>query len=166
MPSFIRNYFNSASHYSRTRFILELTIVTFLIKILFAAVVFTIFNYHEELEGVKNAQEDINRFGFFTMVILVAIVTPLIETPIGQMLPIWITSKFTNKDWIKVVTSSIFFASLHWPIQDIIVISPATIIFAWAYVTKRKISRSEAFIDTALIHGLHNLIASAFYLIK
>ncbi len=165
IPSFFKNYFNNAKHYSSVRFILEMTALVFLSKIVFSIIIFAIFNINSDLEGVRLTEEDIKTYGYFSTLILASIIAPLVETPLGQMLPIWITSKFTNKDSLKIITSAIFFSALHWPIQDIIVAFPATIIFAWVYVTKRKISLKAAFINTALIHSLHNFIASLLYLI-
>lgn len=88
------------------------------------------------------------------------IIAPPLETVLGQLLPILIVSKFTNKNSIKIIISAIVFALWHLPVLGFL---PGAfligVVFSWALIVKLNQSRFKAFFLVTLSHLLHNLIA-------
>lgn len=87
------------------------------------------------------------------------LIAPIIETAIGQWLPIWIASFFTTRTSILLFVSTIVFVGFHvYPLR-ILTVLPIGIILAWSFVVNRRKSTRRAFGVTIAIHALHNSIA-------
>jgi hypothetical protein len=91
--------------------------------------------------------------------IFAVIVAPIMETAIFQVLPITLLSFFTKKRNLLVMVSACVFALAHVFPLLILYILPGGILLAWTYVMlKGRIGWWKAFLVTAVIHGLFNLI--------
>jgi hypothetical protein len=159
MNNFIVRYFKRTEKYSTGRYIIEITVVAFLLKIIssiFFDLLLSLFNYHPvtdlsyETSQVKQG------------LIVVSISVPFfasIETLIGQMFIIWITSKLTKKVWIIILTSTIIFTALHIDPAQMIAVLPVGGILAYTFWRFKSQSNWKAFWVTTTIHSLHNYIA-------
>lgn len=99
--------------------------------------------------------------------ILAILFAPIIETIVGQMLPLWFFGKFTRNSTVLITISAGIFMALHYPVIEFFPSAFAVgWIFAWAWVVKRKENVRVAFWAVALSHALHNalvaLLASVF----
>jgi hypothetical protein len=161
----IRNYFIRAESYSFWRFILEITLVTFILKSIPAFVLALIYPepafdpIQEILTGDLLLFED-----FLFLIILIIFLVPIFETLFGQIIPIKVIGIFTNSNIWKIVLSGIFFALLHG-YESFLIILPVAFIFSWSFIIWGKKSFWKGFSVTSIIHGLHNLIATALTLI-
>ncbi len=90
---------------------------------------------------------------------------PLLETLIGQWLPLWIASWFTRKTAWRVAFSAVAFSAMHLYVGFTGFLStlPPGIFLAWSFALKRERSRWEAYWVTSAIHALHNFVALFFF---
>lgn len=159
----IKNYFERTKKYSLVRFVFELTVLAFGLKII-SSIIWTIFEniLHTTLGRVpelgQNMPEDIKIYPWITLMFFVTL-GPALETLLGQALPMRVVSFFTHKRAAKILVSAIFFASLHYYPFLIVNVFPVGIILAWSYLYHRETSFARAFWVTTSIHALHNLIA-------
>lgn len=86
---------------------------------------------------------------------------PLLETLIGQMLPIQIIGLFTSNKRIAVVASIVVFSSLHVlnSLWYVVITVPAACLLAITYVMYRT-SIWRAIVVTTLCHAVANAWAS------
>jgi hypothetical protein len=155
------NYFRNTQHYSKIRFIAEMTVLAFVLKLIFGIGYFL--TTGDTGEQIDQGFDDILAKGWIFTIIFITIFAAA-ETFIGQWLIIYLTSKFTNNIYIKLFTSAIFFSLLHVDPILIVTIFPVGIIFAWSFILYRRQSRWAGFWVTTLIHIIQNLIAtSAIY---
>lgn len=158
LTTLIENYFQRVEKYPTLRFILELTALTFLTKIIFIIIGGIIFT----TLGVSTATDDtfekeILQHGWIVAAVLISLFAAF-ETLTGQWLIIWLVSKIAKNIWIIVLASATVFSLLH--VLPILIISvfPIGVILAWSFIIKRKIGKWQAFWVTTTIHTLHNLI--------
>lgn len=157
--NFFVKYFKKAEKYSTLRFIIEITLLAFLLKIfsiIFFDSILAIFNIHltQDLSFEKGQVKD--------GLIWIAVSVPLFaafETLTSQMLVTWLVSKFTQNFWAKLITATIVFTLLHVDPSLMIAILPVGALLTWTYLIKRKISRWEGFWVTTAVHSLHNYLA-------
>jgi hypothetical protein len=159
----IKNYFEHTKTYSLPRFVIELTLLAFGLKIL-SSIVWVI------IEGLirivlgsvpelgQNMPEDVDTFAIPILIFFVTI-GPALETLVGQALPIKLVSRFTTSQTAQIIVSALFFSALHYYPFLIINVLPVGIILAWSYLYHRQTSFARAFWVTTIIHALHNLIA-------
>lgn len=163
MITAVKNYFERTKKYSLVRFVLELTVVAFGLKIL-SSILWTIIEniLHTTLGRIpelgQNMPEDIKIYTLATLVLFVT-VGPALETLLGQALPMRVVEAFTKSKTAKILVSGIFFASLHYYPFLIVNVFPVGLILAWSYLYHRQTSFARAFWVTTSIHALHNLIA-------
>lgn len=160
---FIKNYFGKTTLYSIPRYILELTLVIYILKLLtvfvwlpIEGILYLILGYIPELG--QNAPDDIEIYDPFILFTFVGI-APFFETFTGQWIPIWIASFYTRKIIAKILFSSIIFAAFHVQPFLIVNIFPAGVILAWTFVIFRRKSKRLAFFVTSAVHMLHNAVA-------
>jgi len=93
---------------------------------------------------------------------LAIIVPPVIETLIGQWLPIALTSRFTKKTSLMIAASTILFSAGHYDagLLSMIIAAPPGLVLAWAFVVWRDKGIWPALSATALVHMWINLAAS------
>jgi membrane protease YdiL (CAAX protease family) len=150
----ISRYLEKTKSYSLLRLIVELTCITFVLKI-FVAILLAPF-----AEGM-GAQKLLAAHKSITPALLIAalIAAPLLETLVLQWLPIRITSRFTTRPAMIVSISALFFAAAHVNLFHAAVILPLGFILAWVFLIKRKESVWKAFWVTTSLHAFHNSIA-------
>ncbi len=158
MKNLVLNYFEKLKSYSNFRFILELTLLAFLLKIIFGTfgvLLGTALGIDTSTD--LKLEEDFISKSIFLIFILTSLYA-FIETLTGQWLIIWFTSKFTKKLWIQIIASALVFAALH--IDPVLIAGtfPIGVILAWSFIVKSKKSIWEALWVTTAIHVLHNLL--------
>lgn len=157
--NFFTNYFKKAEKYHTLRFIVEITLVAFLLKILsiiFFDTILALFNVHltTNLSFEKSQVQE--------GLIWIAISVPLFaafETLTSQMFITWLVSRFTQNFWPKFVIATIVFTLLHVDPSLMVAIWPVGALLTWTYLIKRKKGRWEAFWVTTAIHSIHNYLA-------
>jgi len=159
------NYFQKTKSYSSIRFIIEIVLLIFLLKIAVALFFATIIEDDIISNTEKSAQD-----GFIYFLVSGVILAPIIETLIGQWLPIQVASLFFHRPAILICISAFFFSFLHVSddlagLVGFFAVLPGAVLLAWSFIIKRKESFWHAYWITTAIHGLHNLIALCIYLI-
>ncbi len=105
---------------------------------------------------------DYTKFSVAYLFLLAVVIAPIIETFIGQILPIkLIQYLFKNKsEIISILFSAIIFSLMHisYSIWYSILIFPLAFLLAKTYVIFQKRKESSYWMTTA-VHALHNLIA-------
>lgn len=159
----ISTYLQRTKKYSNIRFIVELVALDFVLKVSLAIFPGLLINTGGESNTEKLAQE-----GLWMLFLGLVIVTPALETIIGQWLPIKIASLFTNNKDRIVLFSALFFSSLHIPtggLTTFLAVLPGGVVLAWSFLIKQEESFYEAYWITTAIHGLHNFIAACIFLV-
>lgn len=156
----IDNYFNRLKTYPNWRFVLEMTLLAFILKILFIiifGIVFALLGLPTESD--LSFEQDMAKNNFFILVFLLTIFASF-ETLTSQWFIIWLVSRFTNHIYWQILFSSLVFSILHWELFLAVTVFPIGILLAWSFIIKRAKSRWEAFWVTTAIHALHNLVAT------
>lgn len=96
---------------------------------------------------------------------LVVIISPILETLIGQTFLIKLVSKYTQKQSDKIVASGVFSSMLHAGIgiPHMLALIPINFMLSWCYVLLLKRSFLTAFVVTIIVHVLHNLLSLLIY---
>lgn len=159
----IQGYFNQAKYYPNWRFILELTAVCFVAKILFIVafgLTYALLNidtsYHD------NAEVQIIGSGLVPAVVQVVVFAGF-ETVVSQWFTPWLISRLTKNLWVILLLSAFVFSLLHFEWLLSAAVFPIGVILTWSFLLKRKRSWWEAFYVTTSIHTLHNLIALGLF---
>jgi membrane protease YdiL (CAAX protease family) len=143
-------------------FILLTTLLMFVFSMPFSFVLDAI--------GVKEKEIgsfDYNQYGLIGTLFLTTVLAPLIETFLGQALPIYLTQKFikmrTNQ--LAIVISSIVFSLGHlgYSIWYFILIIPTGVLLAMTYIVF-QLRKESSFWMTFSVHSLRNLIVVSFSL--
>jgi len=157
----IKEYFKKTLTYSNGRFIVELTLISFLGKFLVALIAMPFFffalisngaNSFLGTEYVKITSSTAKHF------MLGLLISPWLETIINQVIPFWIISFFTKNLSVKIAILTILFAILHINPFSVISVLFVGFVLAWSYVMKGRSSRWEGFWTTTGIHFLYNAI--------
>ncbi len=156
----IEGYFRRTEHYSLRRFIAEMALVPFPLKILlgvgFAAL---------GGEVTQSTTDAVAKWGPAVLLGTAIIVAPLLETLIGQWLPIWVASRFTNSTvWIIAAATFVFsIQHVHVGVVGLLTALPPGIFLAWSFLLMRRHSRWRAYWVTSVVHSLHNAVALIVY---
>lgn len=154
----LKRYFANTESYSTFRYILELTFVCFIGKILFIILAFILFSLLRINSQTDNSYEkDIIQNGWI-MAFIIVILFAAFETLTGQWIVLWVASKFTKKRTYQILASAIVFALMHIEPILIAAVFPIGIVLAWTFILKSKRSIWHAFWVTTVIHVLHNLL--------
>lgn len=87
------------------------------------------------------------------------LIAPVIETFLGQFMPIAILNRFTKNTGYKVFVSAFIFSLGHLPVIGFLPTSFLIgLILAWAFIIKAKESKKKAFLITVIIHSLVNMV--------
>lgn len=157
----IKKYLAASKKYSVKRFILEMSILAFILKIgiiILSAIFFVITGIAAPPSDISYEKELIEQ-GFLSATIFI-ILAAAFETLTAQAFIFWVMDYFTKKDIWKILVSSIIFALLHVDPMLIIIVFPIGLVLAWSYLVYGKRSFKMAFFVTTLIHVNHNLFAS------
>jgi len=162
----VERYFQRTLSYSLRRFVLELALVLFPIKMIIGVVVGTACGAMGIDCPVRLATDLLAEAGVPTLVITAVLMAPLLETLIGQWVPIWLTSLFTKNTVALVSVSAFLFALGHVYVgfAGLLVTFPVGIVLSWSFVAMRRHSRWRAYWVTSAIHALHNGVSVAAYL--
>jgi len=161
--NFVGAYFTRVLSYPLWRFILELTVVCFIAKVISSIVLGAVL-YQIGLK-FYSADLDFNKNLIQTNMLLSILSIPFFaiqETLWGQAFLLWVSSKFTSNDAIRITFATILFSLAHVDIFQIIAVWPIAAILTWVFITKRKQSFWSAFWITSTIHILHNYLAMLF----
>jgi hypothetical protein len=164
----IVRYLHQTEKYSTFRFIFEVALVGLMLSFLCGVVSMVILALIGALIPAAKPLidiltyvrdfDDLSSNELFTLSVLFA---PLVETFIGQALPLWIISRFTKKLRLLLIISALFFAALHKYPVAVIAIFPTAITLSWSWIVYRKRSFLHAYLVTSAIHALHNLVVYA-----
>ena len=158
----VGTYFERTRSYSTPRFIVELSLVPFGAKIAIALILHLVGQTPAETTTDVLADEGLAAL-FFGGLIL----SPLIETVVGQWLFIWLLSFLTRSTPVLVLGSALLFSALHLHvgIAGALIVFPIGIALSWSFILFRARSRQHAYWVTAAVHSLHNGVAIFLYLL-
>jgi hypothetical protein len=140
-------------------FILSITALAIFGKVLGGLIGNHLVVYFFPTKPSFNSTNQIPHITFFDFLYTVIIAPPL-ETFLGQYLPIRIVEKFTKNDNVKIGVSASIFALIHLPVLGFLLGAFFVgIVYAWAYIVRRKQKKSDAFLVVAQSHALQNLIS-------
>lgn len=156
----MRNYFSKLEHTTPIRFILSLSLLAFFIKIptgILGTVLVSLLNHQSPLFSASLQEPTLT----VSDLILAIAAAPLIETIVGQMIPLdlmrWV--KFPKR--VRIALSAFVFMIFHYPVLEFFPSAFAVgWILAWAWETKRKLGWVKALITVTLIHSLHNALVA------
>ena len=159
------NYIERARRYSNRRLIIEFTLLAFALKIVLTVpwIIWIDTSANPKLVTEMNDPGDPLLF-----VAVACLAGPIIETLVGQWLPIRIAQIWSRSRWVWIGVSILFFSSLHLFAGFIGVLTTAgpAFFFALCFVLKREVSRWQAVWVTTVVHALHNGIALSFYFLE
>ena len=96
-------------------------------------------------------------YGLFIKMVVLA---PLIETFLGQWLPIRLTEFVTKRTSVLMIISISVFTALH-ELSDLVIGLSGGLVFAFSFIHWKRVSFWRAYWVTAAAHGVHN--ASMFF---
>lgn len=154
------DYLQRTREYSTLRFIVEFTLLAFPLKMLF---VLPYAALGGKLGSTTEAVYDGNAVKFL---LLACVAAPLLETFVGQWVPIRLTWFFSRRWSVLLLVSSTVFAAqhLHVGFSGFLATFPVAFLLAWSFLVYREYSRWRAYWVTAAIHGLHNFITAILFL--
>jgi hypothetical protein len=143
-------------------FILVMTAAAFLIKIIITLPAALFVTTGTTDMGMASL---IEAMGLPLTLAVVAVVTPLVETAIGQWLPIRLGRLVTQRWPILIAVSCLVFGGLHAlaGLLGVLTGMATGLVLAWSFLRWEDVSRWRAYWVTSSIHGLHNLIVMAYY---
>jgi len=155
----LKSYFHRTRSYSVFRFIIEMSVLAFFLKLIAIMIVLPVFasfgiNTETNLDLEKSFLED----PLWQAVPLI-IIFAAFETIIGQMFILWLSKKISKDLAFRLLSSALVFALLHVEPILIAAVFPIGIVLAWAYVVYREKSLWSAVWVTTAIHVVHNLFA-------
>lgn len=144
------------------KFILVTTLLTF---------AFTVpFSIGLEAMGLKDGEignMDYNKYGVMGTLFLSIVLAPIIETFLGQVLPIYLTQKFikAKTNIVATLLSTIIFSLGHlgYSVWYFILTIPTGILLAMTYMIFQN-RKESSFWMTFSVHSLRNSIAVTFAL--
>lgn len=153
-------------------FILVATGYLFFLKILVGMIVAVFWYGFVGNDGgaVEGDAADGMEDGFLETFVTVAIAAPLIETFVGQWLPIRLTALVTNRIPMMVLLSLCVFAGMHIlplpsSMTDWSVGISCGFVFALSFVHWKRVSYWRAYWVTAIAHGFHNAVITGLKLL-
>jgi hypothetical protein len=141
-------------------FILKIAAVGFVLKGIVGGLTDSIFSYLGwDVYFFGDLDIQIPEISIADFFLLIAF-APLVETAVGQWIPISIARRFGWSERKQVIISALVFMVLHYPV---LVFFPSAyllgLFLGWAWLLKEKKGKKEAFLVTSAIHALHNLMA-------
>ncbi len=156
----VRDYVRRAKTYSDTRFVLEVSALTFAINIAWSLALFGVVSLYGYLVyGSLGLIEEVYpiapiTFGFVVGAVIIA---PLLETLLGQWLPITIASAFTKRTPLIIAVATAVFVLPHIDPVHILSVVPVGIVLAGVFLLKKRESFPKAFWTTAAVHAMFNV---------
>ena len=157
----IRRYGRRTRRYGRVRFVIEMALIGFPLKMLGAMLIMPL---GADLSPATT--EAIDTGNVLAMFVVAVLLGPLIETIIGQWLPIQLARQLSRRVAHWILFSALAFAVMHFHAgwEAVAITFGPGVVFAWCWVLGRERSWMNALILTTAAHGLHNMIALLFYL--
>jgi hypothetical protein len=152
----VLRYYQQTARYPPNRFIWELAILPFPFKVFIGIMIAPFLSdSFESTTAVMAAQGD------FILVFSAVILAPIVETLVGQWLPIWLISLATRSTLLKILGSAVIFTSMHLQVglAGVLPILPVGIILSWSFLIQCRHSRTRAYWITTLIHATHNALS-------
>ncbi len=141
-------------------FVVKIALLAFLIKIpagILGAGLMDLLNVHNPAYSAVMQEPTLTPQDL----ILALFIAPILETVIGQAVPLWIFGKLTKNPMVLIGASATIFMLLHYPVIEFFPSAFAVgWIFAWAWVYKREQNGRVAFWTVALSHALHNALVA------
>lgn len=170
MVKFIIEYFRKTENYSIARFILEMYLFALILKLILLGLISFIVLIFESTEffffgDIVEAESQFEEFGLTSGIVIFCIIAPLVESVIGQAIPISIVAFFVNNKLIQIIISSSIFTLYH-SIEAAafsIIIFFAGLIFAWCFLTYKDSGLWKAILITAAVHSLYNFTGFLTY---
>jgi hypothetical protein len=109
----------------------------------------------------------IEAMGLPLTLVVVVLVTPLLETAVGQWLPIGL-GRLATQRWSLLITGScLVFGALHAlaGIVGFLTGLATGLVLAFSFLRWEEVSRWRAYWVTSSIHGLHNLLVMGYYFV-
>ena len=157
----MKSYINKLERGSVVEFIVALALLAFFIKIpmgIIGGVLLNIFHLDNPLFRAAMQEPTLTRDD-----LLLAIgFAPLLETIIGQMIPLHITKLIgLHRRW-RILISAFAFMLFHWPVLEFFPSAFAVgVILAWGWESsKRRFGLMQALVTVTLIHSLHNALVA------
>ncbi len=152
---------HSQSSYSFLAFTIGTALVALLIKIpagILGSVLIDIAQLDNPLYSASMQEPVLTRVDIATAVMI----APIIETILGQMLPIELLRTRISQKSFLIGTSALLFMLMHYPVLEFFPSAGAVgVVFGYAWVKQREVSVRSAFWSVTLSHALHNAIVAA-----
>jgi hypothetical protein len=157
----LRAYLDATRRYSTLRFIVEFTLIAFPLKILFILPWIALGGKLGSTTGAVYKGDAVQ------FLLLACVAAPLLETFVGQWIPIRLTWFFSHRWPVLLLASATVFAAehLHVGFSGFLYTFPVAFLLSWSFLVHREYSRWRAYWVTAAIHSLHNLITAAVFLL-
>jgi membrane protease YdiL (CAAX protease family) len=165
----IRQYLSQIEQYSVVRFIFEMTGWAFLLKLLTFLLLIPVLVVKGGAASMTTTTEQIAAGGLENLIVVTLLVSPLVETILGQWIPISLLKILRAPVWLQLVGSALLFALGHFQagMVAVVITFPVGVLFSWSYVRYLKYSLWAGLGVPTAIHFLHNLLAlSAFLLFR
>ena len=164
IPGFelMARYLERTRSYSDLRLVVELTLVSFAMKIAVlvpAVLIIIIGSMFVDIPTDFLSSEKTSWDMSIGLLIFATLIAPPIETLFCQLLPIEIVQYFTSRLAWPIIISSILFGLLHGGYAQKFSSFSIGLVLAWVYVIKRTEPGGKAFWLTVVVHALHNFIA-------
>ncbi len=159
MKSKLIGYFAQTRSYPVWRFIIEMAVIAFFLKILFILIGIPIVSFLGlSTETDLSLEKSFLDYQIWLTVGLIVIFAAF-ETITSQMFVLWFAKKISKDTAFRILLSSVVFALLHVEPMLIFAVFPIGLILAWTYLVYRERSIWAALWVTTTIHALHNLFA-------
>jgi len=116
-------------------------------------------------QTAESTTDALAKSGPFVLVVGALVIAPLLETIIGQWVPILIASLFTRSVPALVLVSAFLFSleHVHVGVSGILTALPPGIFLSWCFLLGRRRSRWRAYWTTSAAHAVHNACALLLY---
>lgn len=146
---------------STVHFIVVLALVAFFVKIpagIIGSALVHMFDLSNPLFSAAAQEPTFTRSDLWIAIVW----APLIETLLGQLVPIEILGLVVRDARVKIMASALLFMAMHFPVVEFFPSAFAVgIVFAWAWVVKRPLGLWKTFAIVTLIHSMHNALVAA-----
>ncbi len=158
-----RQYVAGTRSYTATRFIFEMILLAWFLKIVVTLPVsLTVLLFYGDPSVWQNPQQAAFAARPVANAILALGVAPLLETIIGQWAPIFMIRQLTPREWPALAVTTLLFAGLHfmsWGAMIFVATIPVGFVLAWSFLVWQRRSLAHAISVTTAIHACHNAIA-------
>lgn len=158
-----QHYFSNTCSYTAMRFIFEMTLLAWFLKIVVTLPIsLTVLFVYGDPGVWQNPQQVAFAARPITNILLALAVAPLLETMMGQWAPIALIQQWTPRQSLAVAAATLFFAGLHilaWNMMIVVATLPVGLVLAWSFLVWQRQSLVHAMGVTVAIHALHNMIA-------